>query len=78
MADEVKESDRIMYSVEEARWNVSGLLHEQERLLVPGTGGLLLRSLGAWFAAVKPQCGLMNIGMLEKALKRWVLIEALV
>lgn len=78
---EVEESDGVMYSFDEARWKVSRLLQAQERLLmsVPGMGGLAFRSVGVWsgFAAVRSQCLLMNMGMSEKALKRWVLICAL-
>lgn len=81
MSDEVEESEGVMYSDEGARWKVSRLLQRQEMLLMSeaGMGGLLLRSVEAWFgfAAVRSQWRLMKMGMSEKALKRWVLICAL-
>lgn len=81
----MEESDGVMYSDEEARWNDSRLLHEQERLFislpvpVPWMAGLVLRSVVALlgFVAVRSQCLLMKMGMSENALKRWVLIWAL-
>jgi hypothetical protein len=81
MSDEVEESEGVMYSVEEARWKWSRLLHEQETLLIPGAWilGLVGKSAGVLLglAAVRSQCLLMKMGMSEKALKRWVLICAL-
>ena len=35
MSDEVDESDGVMYSFDEARWNESKLLQAQEILFIP-------------------------------------------
>lgn len=81
MSDEVEESEGVMYSVEEARWKWSRLLHEQATLLIPGAWmvGFVGNSAGVLFgfAAVRSQCLFMKMGMSEKARKRWVLICAL-
>jgi hypothetical protein len=70
-----------MYSVEEARWKWSRLLHEQETLFIPGAWmvDLVGSCVGALLglAAVRSQCLFMKMGMSEKARKRWVLICAL-
>ena len=35
MSEEVEESEGVIYSVEEARWNWSRVLHAQETLVTP-------------------------------------------
>lgn len=44
MSEEVEESDGVIYSEEDARWNELRLLHEQETELIPDAdiGDLLL------------------------------------
>lgn len=81
MSEEVEESDGVMYSVEEARWNDLRLLHEQETGSIPDVdmGDLLLRSAGValGLADVRSQCLLMKRGVSLNALKRCILIWAL-
>ena len=81
MSEEVEESDGVMYSVEDARWNELRLLQEQETELIPDAdlGDLLLRSAGVvlGLAEVRSQCLLMKRGMSLNALKRCILIWAL-
>jgi hypothetical protein len=78
MSEEVEESDGVMYSADEARWNWSRLLQEQPTLLTPfpWCGGEILTSCGGLLgsAAVKSQCRLMKMGMSEKARNRCALI----
>lgn len=74
MSDEVEESDGVMYSAEEARWNWSRLLQEQPTLFIPfpWCDGEFFTSRGGLLgsAAVKSQCRLMKMGMSEKARNR--------
>lgn len=81
MSDDVDESEGVMYSDDEARWNWSRLLQEQDILFmpvpVPGREDFVeTLGLEVWLAdaCVRSQWRLMKIGMSEKARKRWVFI----
>jgi hypothetical protein len=81
MSEEVEESDGVIYSAEEARWNEFRLLHEQETGLIADVdkGDLLLTSAGVvlGLADVRSQCLWMKRGISLNALKRCILIWAL-
>lgn len=81
ISDDVDESEGVMYSVDEARWNWSRLLQEHDILFMPGPVPVpgredLVDTLGldVWLADVRSQWRLMKMGMSEKARKRWVFI----